>query len=241
MSLNFFSPPPPIQVMLVDDHKTMLWGLERLIGEDPRMKVVATAINREQAIARALECTPDIIVLDIDLNGVCSLDFLPLLLKNGITRALAFTGTRDQVLLDRAIVCGARGILSKEADSEVLLRAIQKIHQGELWIEHAMISRVFGQITRLRSAIAPDPESEKQAQLTSRERKVIHAVMAGCGAPNKALAEQLFISEHTLRNHLVSIYRKLGVKNRLELYVYAIKHPLGEDAHVPLVPAELAF
>ncbi len=238
MSPNLY-PPAPIRVMLVDDHKTMLWGLERLIGEDPRMNVVGTAINREQAIAVALECSPDVILLDIDLNGVCSLDFLQMLLADGTTRALVFTGTRDQMLLDRAIVCGARGILSKDADSEVLLRAIQKIHDGELWMDHAMMSRVFGEITRARSSVAPDPESEKQALLTSRERKVIHAVMAGNGAPNKALAEQLFISEHTLRNHLVSIYRKLGVKNRLELYVYAIKHQLDEDSQAMFLPAEL--
>lgn len=237
--MTLFSPQPLIQVMLVDDHKTMLWGLERLIGEDPRMRVVATATNREQAIAGVLECTPDIIVLDIDLNGVCALDFLPQLMANRITRALVFSGTRDQALLDRAIVCGARGILSKDADSEVLLRAIQKVHQGELWIEHAMMSRVFGAITRPRSAIAPDPEKEKQALLTSRERKVIEAVMTGSGATNKTLADQLFISEHTLRNHLVFIYRKLGVKNRLELYVYAIKHHMGEDSPVAFLPAEL--
>lgn len=236
--MNPFS-PQPIQVMLVDDHKTMLWGLERLIGENPRMKVVATATDREQAIARALDCTPDIIVLDIDLNGACSLDFLPLLLANGVSRALAFTGTRDQALLDHAVVCGARGILGKDADSEVLLRAIQKVHQGELWIDHAMMSRVFSEITRARSAIAPDPETEKQAMLTSRERKVIQAVIAGSGAPNKGLAEQLFISEHTLRNHLVSIYRKLGVKNRLELYVYALKHQMTEENSGLFLPAEL--
>jgi two-component system nitrate/nitrite response regulator NarL len=223
--------------MLVDDHKTMLWGLERLIGEHPRMDVVATASNREQTVARALACTPDLIVLDIDLNGACSLDFLPQLLANRITRALVFSGTRDQQLLDRAVLCGARGILSKDVDSEVLLRAIQKVHQGELWIDHAMMSRVFGEITRPRSALAPDPESEKQALLTSKERKVILVVTEGNGAPNKALAEILFISEHTLRNHLVSIYRKLGVKNRLELYVYAIKHRIGEESL--FVPAEL--
>jgi DNA-binding NarL/FixJ family response regulator len=225
--------------MLVDDHKTMLWGLERLIGEDSRMKVIATAINREQAISRVAECTPDIIVLDIDLNGTCSLDFLPLLLANGVSRVLAFTGTRDQALLDRAVVCGARGILCKDADSDMLLRAIQKVHHGELWIDHAMMSRVFGEITRARSAIAPDPETEKQATLTLRERKVIDAVIAGNGASNKAVAEQLFISEHTLRNHLVSIYRKLGLKNRLELYVYALKHQMVQYSPSLFLPAEL--
>lgn len=228
-----------IQVMLVDDHKTMLWGLERLIGEDPRMNVVATAINREQAITRARNCTPDIIVLDIDLNGTCSLDFLPLLLADGISRVLVFTGTRDQALLDHAVVCGARGILSKDADSDVLLRAIEKVHQGELWIEHAMMSRVFGKITGARSAIALDAETEKQAMLTARERKIINAAIAGSGASNKELAEPLFISEHTLRNHLVSIYRKLGVKNRLELYVYARKHQMDEESPALFLAAEL--
>lgn len=221
----------PITVMLVDDHKSMLWGLERLIGDERTgMKVVACAVNREEALAQALRFSPAVILLDIDLNGDCSLDFLPALLVSGVSRALVFSGMRDQAMLDRAILAGARGVLRKDAPVEVILRAIEKVHQGELWIDHEMMARVFGEFTRPRAAQKKDPELEKLASLTAKERKILDAIVAGNGMTNKALAQSLFISEHTLRNYLVSIYKKLGVNNRLELYVYAVRHQISATA-----------
>lgn len=221
----------PISVMLVDDHKTMLWGLERLIGgERTGMRVVASASNREEALAQAARFSPNVILLDIDLDGDCSLDFLPALLVSGLSRALVFSGTRDQVTLDRAILAGARGVLRKDAPAEVVLRAIEKVHQGELWIDHEMMARVFGAFTLPRAAPKKDPELEKLASLTAKERKIVDAIVAGNGMTNKALAQSLFISEHTLRNYLVSIYKKLDVNNRLELYVYAVRHHISAAA-----------
>lgn len=223
--------PAPITVLLVDDHKTMLWGLERLVGsERSGMKVVATASNREEALAQAATHGPDIILLDIDLNGECSLDFLPALLVSGVSRALVFTGMRDQATLDRAILAGARGVLRKDAPPEVLLRAIEKVYQGEMWIGQDMMTRIFGELTRVRMPPGPDPHQEKLDSLTPKERKILDAIVAGNGKTNKALAESLFISEHTLRNHLVTIYKKLGVANRLELYVYVTRHQLPRTA-----------
>src|SRR6059058_3507510 len=91
-----------IRVMLVDDHKTMLWGLQRLIeGESARMEVVGTASNCDEALARIGQLVPDIILLDLDLGGKCSVDILPALLANGVSRALVLTGTRDQATLDQ--------------------------------------------------------------------------------------------------------------------------------------------
>ena len=222
----------PITVMLVDDHKTMLWGLERLIGgERTGMKVVACATNRQEALAHAASFSPSVILLDIDLQGDCSLDFLPAMLVSGVSRALIFSGTRDQVMLDRAILAGARGVVRKDAPAEVVLRAIEKVHQGELWIDHEMMARIFGEFTRPRSAAKADPELEKLASLTAKERKIVDSIVAGNGMTNKALAQSLFISEHTLRNYLVSIYKKLGVSNRLELYVYAVRHRISTLAY----------
>lgn len=224
-------PSDSVSVMLVDDHKTMLWGLERLIGgERTGMKVVACASNREEALSLAARFSPNVILLDIDLNGDCSLDFLPALLVSGASRALVFSGMRDQATLDRAILAGARGVLRKDAPAEVVLRAIEKVHQGELWIDHEMMARIFGEFTRPRAAVKQDPEREKLASLTAKERKIVDAIVAGNGMTNKALAQSLFISEHTLRNYLVSIYKKLGVNNRLELYVYAVRHRISAAA-----------
>jgi len=215
-----------IRVMLVDDHKTMLWGLERLIGgEHSGMRVVATASDSAAALAQALALEPDVIVLDLDLGGVSSLAILPALVRQGNARILVLTASHDQATLDQAILKGARGVISKDAPAEMVLKAIEKVYHGELWLEQAMLGRMMTQLTQPGGASA---HAIAVASLTLKERKIIAALVHGSGTPAKLLADQLFISEHTLRNHLTSIYRKLGVYNRLELYAYASKHQLGE-------------
>jgi DNA-binding NarL/FixJ family response regulator len=217
--------------MLVEDHKTMLWGLRRLVEDSPTgMRVIATATDAKEALQKIAACLPDVVLLDLDLDGTCSLDLLPALLDNGVTKVLIFTGSRDQLLLDRAVRGGARGVLRKDASAEAVLKAIEKVHSGELWIEHATLTRLLGELTPPTTPRKYDPEAARQATLTAREQQIINAVVAGNGALNRSLAQGLFISEHTLRNHLVSIYKKLEVANRLELYVYAKRHNLGDHA-----------
>lgn len=219
-----------IQVMLVDDHQTMLWGLQRLLeGAGNGIKVVASATTIEAARQELTRCSPDVVLLDLDLNGRCSLELLPLMLANENTRVLIFTGSRDDALLDRAIRGGARGLLRKDAPADQVIKAIAKVSEGELWIEHTVMARVLNELTR-PAVPKVDPEARRLASLTPREHKIITSIVRGNGALNRSLAESLFISEHTLRNHLVSIYKKLGVANRLELYVYAVKHQLGEGS-----------
>lgn len=218
---------PGIRVMLVEDHQTMLWGLERLIeGERPRMEVVGVARTGPDAIALATRLEPDVILLDLDLGGTNSIEFLPGMLGNGKTRALVLTGERRSAVLDAALRGGARGIVGKDAPAETLLKAIEKTHQGEIWLDRESMSRLFGGLLEPQAQRTRDPERDKQASLTERERKIIAAVVEHSDCLNKTLASHLFISEHTLRNHLTAIYHKLGVKTRLELYVYAVRHKL---------------
>ena len=124
-----------IRVMLIDDHKTMLWGLQRLLeGEQTGMEVVASAINCDEARTALAQCVPDVVLLDLDLDGHCSLELLPDLLANGSTKVLIFTGSRDQQLIDRAIRAGARGLLQKDAPADAVLEAIEKVHEADMRI-----------------------------------------------------------------------------------------------------------
>jgi two-component system, NarL family, nitrate/nitrite response regulator NarL len=217
-----------IRVMLIDDHKTMLWGLERLIaGQKSRMEVVGVASTCEEALAQIDKADPDVILLDLDLDGKNSLDILPGLLANGRSRALVFTGTREPATLHQAVLLGARGVLHKDASAELVLKAVEKVYQGELWLDREMLGRVLGGFMNQTTTRKPDLDAERIATLTDRERKIVGAIVEGKGAMNKTIAQRLFISDHTLRNHLTSIYQKLCVANRLELYVYAMKHQLG--------------
>ena len=223
-----------IKVMIIDDHPTMLWGLDKLIsGEKPKMEVVSTARSPEEALDKLgnpSHAAPDVVLLDLDLDGRSGLELLPRLVQNPATRVLILTGERKQALLDQAVQKGARGILRKDASAEHVLKAIEKTHEGELWLDRSTLGRVFTEFMDPQAAAKQDPEAEKLASLTTRERKIIQMIVDGQGASNKELAQRLFISEHTLRNHLTSVYHKLDIANRLELYVYAVKHQLGVEA-----------
>lgn len=215
-----------IRILLVDDHKTMLWGLERLIqAEGDAFQLVGSASDGIEARALCAEFKPDIVLLDLDLKGSSSIDFLPALIQNGVTRVVILSANRDQATLAAAVKAGARGVVSKEAPTDDVLAAVRKVHGGELWLDQSLMQALLGQL------VAPtpkaDPEAQRIASLTAREREVIGMIVQGKGALNKDLAERAFISERTLRNHLTTIYQKLDVANRLELYVYATKHGLS--------------
>ena len=224
----------PIRILLVDDHKTMLWGLERLIeGEKSRMQVIGKARNKIEVFAFLSQVNlshlkPDIVLLDLDLNGESSLDFLEELLHKSQARVLILTSARDPELHQRAIINGASGVVLKSEEADVILRAIQYVHAGEIWFDRAATSRL------LRSLNVPASSASKAAlsmiaMLTPKERQVITTMALVPGARSKAVAERLCISEHTLRNHLTGIYSKLELGNRAELIMFMIEHKLSEQ------------
>lgn len=215
----------PIRVLLVDDHRSVLWGLERLIeGESPAMQLVGKATNGDEALALAAEKCPDVVVLDLDLAGKNGADIIPDLVRRGGVRVLVLTGARDAALTQQAILRGAFGLVHKEEPAETLLTAIKKVHAGELWLDPATAGKVFVELSRPKAVPARDPEKDKIATLTARERHIVAQLATDAGCDNKTLARRLNMGEHTLRNHLSRIYAKLGLGNRLELYVFAQRH-----------------
>ena len=212
----------PIRIMLVDDHKTMLWGLEKLIeGGGDDLQLVGTAHNNDTALQQGGALKPDVIVLDLDLEGRSSIEILPQLLQASGAKVMILSGNRDQGLLTQAVKLGARGVVSKEAPADVVLNSIRAVSRGETCLDPVLMNALLGQLSAPPKA---DPEAARIASLTPKERKIVAVVVEGNGAPNKELASKLFIAEPTLRNNLTTIYQKLGVANRLELYVYATKH-----------------
>lgn len=216
------NPARPIRVMLVDDHRTVLWGLEKLIdGEMPRMQVVGKATSGAAAVELAAETLPDVAVLDLDLGGENGAEIIPRLMAGRGTRVLILTGLRDSKAHETSILRGACGLVLKQEPAETLLKAIEKVHQGQLWLDRATTGRIFVELSKPKREAARDRDKPKLESLTARERDVVRQVVLDPGADNHRLAEQLQMGEHTLRNHLSRIYDKLRVPNRLELYVYA--------------------
>jgi len=212
--------------MIVDDHAVIRTGLRMLIEQDKTMTVVAMAGTPPEALLMAEQERPDIIVLDLMLGEENGLEFLPQLCKASPTsRVLVLTGVQSTDSHRMAIRRGAMGIVLKQQAADLLLKAIQKVHAGEVWIDRSMISSVLADV-RSENHEAPDPEADKIASLTRREREVIALVSEGL--KNKVIGERLFISETTVTHHLSSIFSKLDVSDRLELIIYAFRHALAK-------------
>jgi DNA-binding NarL/FixJ family response regulator len=191
------------------------------------MCVVGEAANQSEALAVAACEQPDVILLDLVLDGTSSLDLLPeLFTVASAARVLILTGVSDPDLHRQAVNRGAMGLVLKGKSIDVLLQAIEKVHRGEVWLEPAMIANVLSDITRSKNGTQRNPEEAKIATLSPRERQVITVV--GEGLRNKQIAQRLFISEVTVRHHLTSIFSKLDVAERLELVIYAYRHGLAK-------------
>lgn len=220
----------PVRILLIDDHQSFLWGMVKLIESDgPAMTVIGTASDIPEALVIAQREQPDIILLDIDLHGENSLDSMPILREVTSAVVLILTGVRDPETHDRAVLSGARGVVQKEESPAIILKAIRKVYEGEIWLDRAATGRVFSKLLN-HSNNPISPEATSIASLTSREREIIDVIIKQGRSTNKQIAAHLNMSEHTLRNHLSSIYSKLGVENRLELAMYAVKHRIGEAA-----------
>jgi DNA-binding NarL/FixJ family response regulator len=213
----------PIRILIVDDHAVVRAGLRMLIDQNPAMKVVGLAGNRSEALAIAASEQPDLIILDIllgDQDGLTILPDLREVAKNA--RVLVLTGLRGSESQRRAMLAGAMGVVLKEHAAEVLIKAIIKVNEGEVWLDRLMMGSLLDEMSQ-----APEVDSEKGkiASLTEREREVIALIAEGL--KNKQIGQRLFISETTVTHHLSSIFSKLDVSDRLELVIYTFAHKLA--------------
>ena len=220
----------PIRIFIIDDHPTILWGLERLIeSEGPRMVVVGKAAASAAAMLLIEKARPDVVLLDLDLGQENGLDTIPELLKKSTAKILVLTGVRDTAAHEAAIRAGALGVVGKEIASAELLQAIERVHRGELSVDRRTTERLLATISRSQSTPGRSDEEERIASLTAREHDIVLSLMRQPQLPLKDVAASLAISERTLRNHLSSIYEKLGVSGRLELYVFSAKQMLDRQ------------
>jgi DNA-binding NarL/FixJ family response regulator len=194
-----------------------------LIENEPGMRVVGVASNRSEALDQVKQTSPDLILLDLDLEEGDVLAVVPELrasAKNA--RVLILTALTDQNLHREAVKLGAQGVVSKKSAPEVLIKAIQKVGAGEVWLDRSMMGSVLRQMTDKNH----DEDEVNMQTLTAREREVIALIAEGLR--NKQIAERLSLSEATITHHLSSIFSKLGVSDRLGLVIYAFGHNLAK-------------
>jgi DNA-binding NarL/FixJ family response regulator len=218
-----------IRILLVDEQVIIRTGLRLLLESHRGFEVVGEAVNFTEAAAATYE-SPDIILVDLkSFSHQASIETLPELMKSvGKARILLLTDEDDPEESLNAVRLGAMGLVHKNEAVDVLLKAIERVCAGEVWINRAMMARVIGGLWNPVTAqtIQPNPEALKIAALTEREREVVSLI--GEGLRNKQIAERLFISEITVRHHLTSIFDKLGVSDRFELAIYSYRHGLAK-------------
>jgi len=212
-----------VRILLVDDHAMFREGVKLLLQRDARLEVIGEAGDPAKALELTARERPDIVLLDIDLAGHDGLDMIESLQASSpASDIIVLTGIRDEGLQARALRSGAKGFVQKDQNGDLVLRAIQKVHEGEIWFDRSTIGAA---VTRLIEG-----EGDEQAQplgtLTARERDITRLV--GEGLKNDAIAQRLFISEKTVRNHLTVIFDKVGVRDRLHLAIYAYRRGLAK-------------
>lgn len=218
-----FIAPKSIRILLVDTQTIVRSGMRLLLESQPGLSVIGDVGDRAESLVTAANQQPDIIVVAI--NEDRDLEFLPELLSVAKqARVVVLTSLRDPVVHQRAIRLGAIGVVAKDTEPKTLIKAIQKVHNGQLWLHGSMAANLVAGFVHAdhQNGI----ETAKIATLTKREREVI--CLIGEGLKNKQIAAALFISEATVRHHLTSIFGKVGVSDRLELVIYAYRNSLAE-------------
>jgi two-component system, NarL family, nitrate/nitrite response regulator NarL len=215
----------PIYVLIADDHLVVRAGLRMLIDSQPTMKVVGEAGTKEEVLTLASREQPDIILLDLYLGPENALEFMPeLMAKAEDARIIILTGFRNREEHQRAVRLGAMGVVLKDTTPQLMLKSIERVHAGEVWLDRFLTSKL---IVSLRGNSRDEKRQDDESligKLTDREHEVI--ALVGEGLKNKQIADRLYISEVTVRHHLTSIFEKLKVSDRLELLIFAYQKGL---------------
>jgi DNA-binding NarL/FixJ family response regulator len=222
-----------IRVLLVDDHRSFMDGMAMVINsQKPAMEVVATAATPEEAFDAVIEHKPDLVLMDMDLGVAHSLDFLPEFLEKTEAKVLMVTGLLDPQAHERAILKGARGVLLKGESARLIIKAIDKVNEGEIWASNFTLGKILGQLSQPNGGQQSqfNAEERKIGELTPREREIISALVAFDTSTNEEIADFLCISKSTLKNHLTTVFSKLDVKNRVQLMKYALNHKIAKPA-----------
>jgi DNA-binding NarL/FixJ family response regulator len=222
---------PKIRIVVADDHPIFRDGLCKLLALEEDFEVVAQAQDGRQVLDVLQQHDPDILLLDLKMPGLDGLATLQRLQVNkGKTRVIVLTASDDKNEFVQAMKLGTSGIVLKQTATDMLIKSIRKVHAGEIWLDSHTTAAVIRQFVANDEVPTPPtapvaaPRDRERSPLSQREREIVALVAQGF--KNKEMAEKMFISEQTVKNHLHNIFDKLGVSDRLELALYAIHNNL---------------
>jgi DNA-binding NarL/FixJ family response regulator len=212
----------PISVLIVDDHPVVRRGLRALLEVQDGIEVTGEAGDGATALALAAERAPDVILLDLKLPGMDGIAVLgELRTRNNPARVLVLTSATEPASASLAVRSGAAGMLYKDVDPDALVRAIRSVHDGHL----LLAPEAAGSLVRSAGSWGPGTPSSGLDALTSREREVLAELTKG--RSNREIARALGVSEKTVKAHVSSVLAKLGVQDRTQAALLAVRHQQG--------------
>ena len=223
-----------VRILIADDHPIVRDGLKKLLLLEDDFEVIGEAGDGREVLDRVQELDPDVLLLDLRMPNLDGLSTLQALQQsNRRTRVIVLTASEDKNEFVQAMKLGCSGIVLKQTAPDLIVKSIRKVHAGEIWLDSHTTAAVMRQFqTGTETGGSPTGgKGRERSPLSAREREIVALVAQGY--KNKEMAEKMFISEQTVKNHLHNIFDKLGVSDRLELALYAIHkglHLTGEPA-----------
>ncbi len=213
-----------IRVLIADDQALFRRGLYVVLGTEENIEVVAEAENGEEAIAKAQELAPDVVLMDVRMPRVNGIDAArQISMDVPSTKILMLTVSDEEDDLYEAIKAGANGYLLKEISVEEVAEAIRAVVQGQSLISPSMASKLLNEFNMLAKK-AEERQQFPAPALTGRELEVLKLVAKGMS--NREIADELYISENTVKNHVRNILEKLHLHSRMEAVIYAVRERL---------------
>ena len=201
-----------ITTLIVDDHEVVREGLRLSLSRAPHIRVVGEAADGASAIDLALRRKPDVVIMDVRMPGMDGLEATRMLVdRDPAIAVLIFTAYSERSLLSRGLESGARGYILKEAPHETLVRAIEKVADGEGYVDPALMPAFFS-------------GKDKEEMLTSREREILQLLADGMS--NADVAGKLFISQETVKSHVRHILAKLEADTRTHAVAIALREAI---------------
>lgn len=217
-----------MKVLVVDDQRLMREGLEAILDLEPDIEVVGTAIDGRDAYAKVMEWRPDVVLMDIRMPVMDGVEASSLILKHfPEIKILILTTFDDEELIVKVLEEGVHGYLLKDMSSEMIVNAIHVVCNGGTVLQPEITMMLLKELNKARVGnLVPIPaflrnENEGIDGLTNREKKVLTLLAEGLN--NKEIADALYITEGTVKNHLSSVMAKLGLRDRTQAAIYAVR------------------